>query len=209
MTNQKTRPSLPLSLKKKRLRNILLRTISCFVLLSLALVSIILWGGSMFPFPTQSAKGLRIFCYALMLVLPFVVTGVPFKLIDRSFSGTICKVMVKDSITSKGIRQSSAITYVQSDLILTIEKDDGKTIEYTRLSFRTPFNHYSPESRPGNVEHHKNSFVVGDRVHKYYGFRYVYTAHSHPRNDKYCIVCGQKNENKEGYCWSCGAELID
>lgn len=201
-----TRPELPESLQKRRLRRILVRSISCFVLFVFALVSLILWGESIFPFPTQNASSLRYLCYSLFLLLPFLITGVPLKLIDKSFSGTIRKAEIKDTI-HYGSKESRV--YIQHDLILTVEKDDGEVIKYTRMSFRSPLFVSSIENtRPGNAEHHKNEFREGERIYKYYGFKYPYIAHPTLPDDKYCIVCGQKNEDKEDFCFSCGAELV-
>ena len=102
MTSKKLQPELPDSLKKRRLRKILLRVLSCLVLFAFALVSIILWGETIFPFPTQNASSLRYLCYFLFLLLPFLITGVPLKLIDRSFSGTVRKAEIKDTIKYGG-----------------------------------------------------------------------------------------------------------
>lgn len=211
MISETKRPELPDSLKKKRLCRILVRSIVCFLLFVFALVSLILWGETIFPFPTQSASSLRYLCYALFLLLPFLLTDVPLKLIDKSFSGTVRKTEIKDTITyDGGGTKKGNCQFIQHDLILTVEKDDGKVIRYTRMSFRSPLYAYSIENtRPGNAEHHKNEFREGERIYKYYGFRYPYIAHPTLPDDKYCIVCGQKNENKEDFCFSCGAELVE
>lgn len=211
MTSKKTQPELPDSLKKRRLCKILFRALSCFVLFAFALVSIILWGERIFPFPTQNASGLRYLCYGLFLLLPFLLTGVPLKLIDKSFSGTVRKTEIKDTIKyGGGGTNTGSGSYIQSDLILTVEKDDGKVIKYNRLSFRTPLHRFPIDNpRPGNAEHHKHEFREGERIYKYYGFPYPYIAHPTLPDDKYCIVCGQKNENKESFCFSCGAELVE
>lgn len=211
MTSKKTQPELPDSLKKRRLCKILFRALSCFVLFAFALVSIILWGERIFPFPTQNASGLRYLCYGLFLLLPLLLTGVPLKLIDKSFSGTVRKTEIKDTIKyGGGGTNTGSGSYIQSDLILTVEKDDGKVIKYNRLSFRTPLHRFPIDNpRPGNAEHHKHEFREGERIYKYYGFPYPYIAHPTLPDDKYCIVCGQKNENKESFCFSCGAELVE
>ena len=206
-----TRPELPDSLKKRRLRKILLRVLSCVFLFAFALVSVIRWGEIIFPVYTQSANSLRYLYYGLFLLLPFLITGVPLKLIDKSFSGTVRKAEIKDKInygsggTPKGSRQ-----FIQHDLVLTVEKDDGEVIQYTRMSFQTPLYAFPPvdNPRPGNAEHHKHEFREGERIYKYYGFKYPYIAHPTLPDDKYCIVCGQKNEDKEDFCFSCGAELV-
>ena len=211
MTSKKIRPELPDSLKKRRLRKIFLRVLSCLVLFAFALVSIILWGETIFPFPTQNASSLRYLCYGLFLLLPFLITGVPLKLIDKSFSGTIRKAEIKDKINyGSGGSMKRTGSYLQSDLILTVETDDGKVIKYTRLSFGTPLHSYSTGNyHTGNADHHKHEFREGERIYKYYGFPYPYIAHPTLPDDKYCIVCGQKNENKEDFCFSCGAELVE
>ena len=210
MNTQKIRPALPDSLKKRRLCKILVRVLSCAALLAFVIVSLVLWGEKIFPFPTQDVIGVRYLCYGMFLLLPFLLTGVPLKLIDKSFSGTIRKVEIKDKIKyGGGGTNTGSGSYIQHDLILTVEKDDGKVIKHTRLSFRSPLHRFPiHNSRPGNMEHHRNEFREGERIHKYYGFKYPYIAHPTLPDDKYCIVCGQKNEHKEAFCWTCGAELL-
>ena len=36
-------------------------------------------------------------------------------------------------------------------------------------------------------------------IDEYYGFKYPHTVHSTAVNDKFCIVCGQKNKSKEDF----------
>ena len=210
MNTQKIRPALPDSLKKRRLCKILVRVLSCAALLAFVIVSLVLWGEKIFPFPTQDVIGVRYLCYGLFFLLPFLITGVPLKLIDKSFSGTIRKVEIKDKINyGSGGSIKRTGSYIQSDLILVVERDDGKVIRYTRLSFGSSLYAYSTSQyHTGNAEHHRNEFREGERIHKYYGFKYPYIAHPTLPDDKYCIVCGQKNEHKEAFCWTCGAELL-
>ena len=201
MQNQPKSPSLPLSLKQKRARNFTIRIICCILLLLLFIFIIIMWGDKLFPTTLKyrvGYNGLRILFYILLLSIPFLVTGIPFKLIDRSWSGTVTSVIVEENLKASGAGRPRL--HKSHDLILTIRTDDGKEISHTILSF------VSPSS--GKVHHHENKIVIGDRIYKYYGFKYPYVIPQKHHASKICIICGAKNDVDKKCCWHCKAELL-
>lgn len=204
MTNQSSRPPLPVALKKKRNRDIFARVILCVLLLALLIVVIVLWGEKVFPFPRSAPRRVA---YAILMLIPFAVTGVPHRLIDRSFSGTVLAVNVKEGTGS--YRMGSSIwPYTKHDLVLTVQRDIGKTIKYTALSVGIKNHPSSPVPNIAKIEYQTDNFSVGDRVHKYYGFRHLFVEPKTEVDRKYCIVCGTKNDNDQSFCWSCHSELI-
>jgi len=135
-TNKQMCPALPISLKKKVIHNILIRSIVCLLLLTLFIFIIIMWGNKLFPITFDYRKGytgLRILCYVLFLCVPFLVTGIPLKLIDKSWSGTITRVEIKENLGTTS-NPHYVYVYPKQDLILTIRREDGKEIQKTVLS---------------------------------------------------------------------------
>lgn len=205
MINQSNRPPLPATLKKKRIRNILGRVIPCALLLAFLIVIIVFWGEKVFPFPRPAPRYVG---YTLLMLVPFAITGVPHKLIDMSFSGTVIDMSVTEKIGTYSRSLAKPGLYTRHDLILTIQKDNGERIKYTALSLGVKNKSWQPVPNVGKIGDRTEDFSVGDRVHKYYGFKHLYVELKTEVDRKYCIVCGTKNDNKDMVCWSCHSELI-
>ena len=205
MVNCNDRPTLPLSLQKKRVSNILWRVIPCVLLFALTLTTILLWGEEIFDFPHLLA---RCVVYAIFLLLPFLITGVPLKLIDKSFSGTVIAVNVTEKIGIYSRSFAKGGVYTRHDLVLTIQTDEGKKIKYTALSLGVKNRPHQFPPNLGAIEHHTEEYSVGERVHKYYGFGGLYVEPKTQVDRKRCIVCGTQNGNEDSRCWSCHSELI-
>lgn len=193
-------PKLPLSLKQKRAKQITVRIIIWLIFLLLFIFIIINWGNKLFPQTLKSRTGyagLQIMFYILLLLIPCIISGVPFKLIDKSWSGTITAVIIEENLkASKGGRPRLSKNH---DLILMIKRDDGKEIEYTVLS---------DTALREKMHYHENKVLPGDRVYKYYGFKYLYITPQRHHTHKGCIVCGSKNAVTEKRCWHCKSELL-
>lgn len=205
MKNHSKAPDLPLSLKQKRAREITMRIICCILLLLLFIFIIITWGNRLFPTTLKSRMGytgLRIMFYILLLSIPFLVTGIPLKLIDRSWCGTISSVTIEENLRASGGGRPKL--HRDYDLVLSIKTDDGKNIEKTILSF----NSRDPATRSGKIHHQEHKINVGDRVYKYYGFKHLYIVPQKYCEHKNCIVCGSKNKYDQKRCWYCDAEIL-
>ena len=204
------RPDLPLSLKRKRMRNILLRIVLCLFLLFVVIFVIVMWGNKLFPLTLQSKagyKGLQGLFYVILLILPFIISGVPIKLIDKSWSGMITSVKVLENLgTTPNPR--NVIIFPKQDLILTIKTDAGKEIEFTVLSLANAVKPTLEVSNVGKIYYHTHEFCVGERVHKYYGYKHLFVSYEKYHQVKYCISCGSKNTLNEIACWHCGCELL-
>lgn len=205
------RPQLPKSLKQLRIRNIAFRCVSCFLLLSLFIFIIIMWGNKIFPSTLDhhmGYAGLRILFYVIILLIPFLITGVPLKLIDKSWGGTITAIKVKENLGTTANPRYVHV-YQKEDLILTIKKDDGKEIEHTVLSL-TEGNKSETNGTPkGKIFYHTHKYNVGDRAYKYYGFKYLYFVPKSYQDCRNCIRCGSQNNMQDATCWYCDAELIN
>ena len=218
MTTDNNRPQLPKSLLKKRKMNIIIRVTSCCILFALFLFAIIMWGERIFPMPRYSPKSflaVQISCYILFMTLPFLITGVPMKLFDSSWSGIVSNVEVKQSVGTYWRTLGRFNVYDKQALILTIKKDDGKSAKHTATSvgeaLKNTMGILSAKTdlpNQGKITDHINDFKAGDRVHKYYGFKYLYIAPSAEGDQKRCIVCGHNNDNQRAKCLNCYCDLL-
>ena len=205
MQNNFKAPSLPLTLRQKRARSITIRITVCILLLLLFIFVIITWGNKLFPSTLKSRvgyTGLKIMFYILLLSVPFIISGIPFKIIDRSWSGTVTAVTVEESLKASGAGRPKL--QKNNELILTVKTDNGKELEHTILSFNSKATSHSS----GKIHHHEHKVAVGDRVYKYYGFKFLYIIPQRHHEHKFCIVCGAKNKIKDKKCWSCDSELL-
>lgn len=202
------RPSLPRSLQIKRNRNILSRVIPCVILLAICVVIITIWGEKLFHIPNDDYVAIQKSFYILFLLLPFVITGVPMKLIDTSWSGTISEIKIEESVGTYSRSLGKPGLYTKHDLVLTIVKDDGKKIEYTALSLGQKNKPWQNPPVVGRIEYQAEKYHIGERVHKYYGFKYLYISPYHNNEGKVCIVCGTPNNDQDTVCGLCHSELI-
>ncbi len=206
-------PMLPISLQRKRAKRILARVVPCVLLLLLSVTVIFVFGEVVFPYDERydgsSLDGVKIMLSIFLLLAPFVITGVPLKLIDSAWSGTVTNI---DIITVTGVYTTGGgepWPYTKNDMVLTIKKDNGKMTKYTVMSLGTrPYSSANDTLATGKMEHHEAKFQVGDRVHKYYGYKHIYATHQDERECKYCISCGTANKLERHNCWSCNADLI-
>lgn len=207
MSNIYAGPRLPKSLRKKRIRKIITRISLCILLLAGGLFLIIAYGDMILSIRDKEYAGIRILFYLIILVLPFIITGVPMKLIDTSFSGTVIATEVRERTDTVrvGVRY---FPYKRQDMILTIKKDDGKEIRYTALSLGSRDSSSWTLRIPavGKMEYHTQEYNVGDRIYKYYGFKHIFVQMAN--EGRTCIVCGSKNDSKDNVCWCCDSELI-
>ena len=195
--------------------NIIIRVTSCCILFALFLFAIIMWGERIFPMPQYTPKSfvaVQIGCYVIFMTLPFLITGVPVKLIDSSWSGVVSNVDVEDSIGTFYRAFGRPGTYDRQDLILTIKKDNGKVITRSAVSvgerYKLKVSDRPPIPTPGKITDHLNDYKIGDRVYKYYGFKYLYVVPSDEDDKKRCIVCGLNNDKHRDKCLNCYCDLI-
>ena len=139
---------------------------------------------------------LKITFYILVMLVPFCVTGVPLKLIDRKYVGEVVRVDI-DTVVTHDKSTAKAKPKTVNVLVLTIKRSDGKLMweELPTLG--------------RNPEHVESDYSVGDRVYKFYGLPKIFVV---PRNDDGkvgCVVCGCENKVGENGCVCCGHALID
>lgn len=186
---------LPKDLKKYVLKKVLKRVIPCAVLVVIFGVLIILWGD--FIFPTKN-QGFKFSCYFLVMLLPFALTGVPFKLLDKTYAGTVEEVEMVDTIDSddsfvKAYRES---LYWKSTIKLTIRTENNKTIERKATAMEA-------KHQQGLTLYNK-----GDKVFHLYGTNVVVKLPRETDSYVMCSVCGNVNAINNVSCCNCNHTLI-
>lgn len=144
--------------------------------------------------------------YVILLFLPFLLTGVPFKMMDKDWSGTVTNVKIKTKTAYTADYQ-----YLQNIIILTLVDANGKSFKKTVAS------HNVQTSKPGGafvsysdakVEHYINDYAIGDEVYHFHGLPYPFVIGPNYKERTTCMVCGQETKSDQAHCWSCGHSLI-
>ena len=181
-------------LKRYVMNRILKRVIPFVILVVVLNVVLVLWGNVIFK---TDNKIFQCSCYVLTMLLPFAVTGVPFKLIDRTYLGTIIKVDVATVLDSKSATKvTREMLYTKNIIFLTILLDNGKQIK-TKV--------YEGEAK---LEQYINTYKEGDRVFHLYGTKTTIVLPEDSDTHFQCSVCGASNDTSEKICRICSHTLI-
>ena len=191
------KPLLPEDIRKIVTRSVAKRVIPCIILEFILLWYVILFGEMSFK---MVGIEVRILIYIALILLPFIITGVPLKLIDRSWKGEIVAINVDmgldRSVNGKGVRE---VSY----LVLKIKRDDGKIVDHTVSVFSLG---YTMQSSRAKSEFAEDDYAVGDKVYHYYGIKRLLIIHKD--NSRECVICGSNNPEKNDRCFYCGHSII-
>ena len=188
-----------------RIKRFVLRLLAFFALSAALAAILFFWGESLFPFGEKHSTARKVF-YILAMLLPFLICKVPWKFIDPSWSGTVVRVEVDQGVGTY-LYFGRTEPYWKMRVVLIVEKNNGKRIKWTSKSFgeKIYFNHIP---MPGKIQYHVDEFSVGDKVHKYYFFPYLFVSNLTQADRKRCILCGASNDLNDANCWSCRSALI-
>ena len=190
---------LPEDVKRYIRRRIFIR-LAVLALLELVLVAVlILWGKLIFNSGTWPA--LEIICYCVILLIPFAVCGVPFKLIDRTWYGVVEKVDVETTYDfERRFRPTHEGTYLKNTICLTVMPPDQEQMIIKKV--------YAGRAKQ---QQHINDYKKGDRVFHLYGAQHTVVLPAPPETHVQCAVCGAMNDLsgiKDNKCHDCHLTLI-
>ena len=186
--------TLPKDLRIYCRNRILKRVIPCIILISIFATILALWGSVIF---NTDNKAFQTSCYIVVMLIPFAITGVPHKLFDSTYYGTVKKVdIVTTTDNDSSIKPTIEHLYLKNTVYLSIERPDGKLI-YKKA--------YSGKAR---LQQNINAYNEGDVVFHLYGTNTVVVLPNATNTTIGCCICGDGNEITNQTCRSCGYSLI-
>ncbi len=188
---------LPEDYKKFIKITVLKRVIPCAFLLLLFAVVLILFGDRLFS--SVDVEEFKISCYIVVLLLPFLITGVPHKLIDRTYIGIVEDVEVTTTVGfSSAIGGRRGRAYDKNVVHLGIRTEDGKLI-YRKV-------HDAGANKVNDMKFRK--YNIGDRVFHLYGSGCTIVVSKKPNDAKECAVCGSINAPEHDKCRYCDHTIL-
>lgn len=184
---------LPQDLKTHIRKTLLKRIIPCCILLAACGVLLFIWGERIFNMENIQ---LRILCYIVVMLIPLAITGVPMKLIDRTYCGEVVGGRVKRTVDNNSyVKPTIEEMYYKNTVYLDVRLDNGKVITVKAYEGRdTDLNPYF--------------YKKGDRVFHLYGSKNTIVLPKDNVNAVRCPVCGLLNLKEEEKCKDCGHSLI-
>ncbi len=181
---------------KKIGRNKIIGRVVAFEILFVASVLILYFADDWFN--TVSVEN-KVITYIFFFALPFVLSGFPHKLIDKTWSGTVVKSEVKTLVTRRFFEAGSLKRRNYNFVYVVKDDKDFDTEAVTNVKIQE--------------DGYLDLYNEGDRVIHIYGCNYLYVMPRKATDPVVCVVCGMKNYNEEdnagnrGYCKCCGHSL--
>ena len=181
-------------------------------------VLVILFGGVLFLFGDRlfntDVVAFKVSCYICVMLVPFVLTGVPFLLIDSTWYGKIVRVDIEEA--TEATNEAKPRLYGTMYTVITIKKSNGKLItkELKQGSFSMYKNMWGASSgiavtaRERKNEHFLDDYKVGDTVFHLYGSRTVVVLPDAKSEQVSCAVCGERNSVLDDTCRNCKHTLV-
>lgn len=190
----KTDNNIPNDLKKYARNYAMKRVLACIVMLALLGTALALWIDIIF---SPSLASVKVLFAIAVLSVPFILTGVPFKLFDKTYFGTVENVNVETTVDSDCKAKPTWETlYIKNIVNLTIRTTDGKTIDKKV---------YSAQAKG---DQNCDMYKRGDRVFHLYGSKYTIILPTQADSHVKCAVCGAANEINNDKCRKCGHTII-
>ena len=185
---------LPIDLKKHVKKSIMKRVIPCVILFIIFGMILLLWGNRIF---NTDNLGFKYFCYFLVMIVPFGVTGVPSKLKDKTYFGIVDKVdIITTHDLSSKIHAKQEMLYTKNTVYLNVMLPSGKEL-YTKV--------YEGKA---NLQQHLFTYQKGDTVFHLYGSKYTVILPKEADTNVQCAICGSNNDKEDSTCRNCGHSLI-
>ena len=186
--------NLPKDLKAYCKKRVLMRVLPCILMFVAFGLILLEWGTVIFA--TQN-KIYRISCYVVVMILPFVLTGVPHKLFDSTYYGTVKKVDIVTTMdNASSVKPTREHLYLKNTIYLEIETPDG-TLIYKKA--------YSGKAR---LQQNINTYNEGDLVFHLYGTNVTIVLPDSADTSVQCSVCGTSNNINDDKCRDCGHSLV-
>ena len=144
----------------------------------------------------------QVLIYAIPIILVFLATGVPLKLIDHTWCGTIENVRVREVLVhqfgrsyttpGRGVEYGNVVE-------LDVKLDFGKTIKCSPI--------IKPLKDLKSIDFYTFNFKQGDRVVHIYLTNYVQRLPGEEAKLKNCVICGEVQSKEHDKCEACGHSM--
>ena len=185
---------LPKDLTLFSIKTALKRVVPCVLMLIAFAVALIFWGDVILPIKKEPVKTIL---YVMVMLVPFAVTGVPYKMLDRTYSGTVQKVEITTTVDnayhSKPTRES---LYYKNTVYLHVMQEDGVVIRQ------------KVSEKDARAAQNLEAYKVGDKVFHLYGSPQTIVLPEEKDSLVQCAICGEANYKNECHCKLCGHTLI-
>ena len=195
---------MPTDIKKYVKKKIVTRVVSLILLITLSTcINALLWD----VFVTKSSTAIHIVFIIITLLLPFIISGVPIKLIDESWRGVAKDVEIRTGtgVYTNGAGQS--FPYVKHIVILTVERNGGKIQKIAIKEYGERSHKGFAVPLEGNIRQHLDDYSIGDEVYHFYGLPTCLVVSADKKRTN-CVICGGENVFGEDKCHNCGHSLI-
>ena len=198
------RISLPTDIRRYIRKTILLRLLKFLIL---AIVSSFL----IYFLNDRIMEKCHILVYTGLLtglgIMPFWVSEIPMKLLDRTWCGTIKAVDIKEETGTLTVG-TRVYPYTNHIFILTVETESGKTFKAKAKEYGYNRHQGVKVLREGNIQHHMNDYTEGDTVYHFYGLSELFVIGKNRPMNTNCVVCGSENPRNSTHCHHCGHTLL-
>ena len=206
---------LPLSIQRLVKRRIILRIVAFVLLEAISALLVFVVSSSSYKIEPIS---LTVIC-TIIVITPVLISGFPFKLIDKPWRGRRIAVDVETKPDACMVG-GKPILYIKNTIVLTLEKDDGKlcTKQVLSLGSRASNAEYGWEYRSaqfgngyyamGEVTHDIENYRVGDEVYHFYCLDDLVVRREGGRSIAECVACSTVNPAERSECFNCGHTLI-
>ena len=200
MSKTKLPKDISAYVRNKTIKRILLLVA---LLAAFALANIYLWN----EFKNTNAAVHALFV-AISVILPFIISGVPLKMIDKSWRGEVISTEIREE-TGVYMHGIHAVPYTNHVIILKVKKDNGEIREVRAAEYGSR-NRLRGEEVPneGNIQHHMNDYGKGDLVYHFYGMPHNFVVSRDVNRPINCVICGYQNPKSDEKCSNCGHTLI-
>ena len=185
---------LPKDLTLFSIKTALKRVAPCVLMLILFSVALTFWGDVILPIQKEPVKTIL---YVMVMLVPFAVTGVPYKMLDRTYSGTVQKVEITTTVDnayhSKPTRES---LYYKNTVYLHVMQEDGVVIRQ------------KVSEKDARAAQNLEAYKVGDKVFHLYGSTQTIVLPEEKDSLVQCAICGEANYKNECHCKLCNHTLV-
>ena len=181
------------------------RCISVFAILEIVAIVISVLTNEYFIKSTNIA--FYVFVVVFLCAVPFIVSGFPFRLIDRSWHGVVTETFVKTETGTYTAAGTKAFPYDKNVIYIKVKRDDGKELCIPAREFGIRNHPGFPVPNEGDVTKHLNDYSVGDQVYHFYGLKHNLIVKKNLELIE-CAVCGVQNSSERDDCVICGHSLI-